>query len=154
MSLLVKVAVKQKRKEKGEDPEVQQDNLILKHQEGSSVRGEKVTSHNMDVETVAESLGAVILSIEKVPQKAIVNKEGAQNRKWTRRKTTKEVKSGSGKTVKPKLVKRQLVDVMITEGPIEKGILGEKKRKQTATVSEGHNLLTEVVLDDQHRLPQ
>ncbi|CAK8538274.1 unnamed protein product [Lathyrus sativus] len=118
------------------------------------MHGEKNTSNNVDVETVAESLGAVILSVVRVPQKTIANKDGVQKRKLTRRKTTKDVKTDGGKTVKSKLAKRQIMDVVITKGPIEEGVLGEKKRKQNAARSECYNILPEVVLDDQHRLPQ
>lgn len=50
--------------------------------------------------------------------------------------------------------KRQLVDVMITEGTIEDCLSGEKKRRHKDVNPEIPNSLPEVVLETQHLLQQ
>ncbi|CAK8539852.1 unnamed protein product [Lathyrus sativus] len=103
---------------------------------------------------MAESLGVMVLSARMACQKDIHIPVGVQKRKWTKRKNTKNAKIEVRKVVKPKFTKRKLVDVMITEGPIEVYEAGDKKRKQLVTEIEGHTKQPEVVLEDQHCLSQ
>ncbi|XP_058775391.1 uncharacterized protein LOC131649656 [Vicia villosa] len=134
-----------------DDLETQQDNQILNQQKDSGKRGEETNANPVDVETVAESLGAVALSTEKIAESKEV---GVQKRKWVRRKTTKSAKTAADSSAKPKLSKRHLVDVMVVEGSLEDYGGGDKKRKQVADTKHSLNKGPEVVLDDQHRLPQ
>ncbi|CAK8571739.1 unnamed protein product [Lathyrus sativus] len=114
--------------------------------------GDQNIPNIVDVETVTESLGAVVLSVGTTGQQDIHIHVGVQKCKWTRRENTKNMKLETSKIVKPKFTKRQLVDVMITEGPIEGCATGDKKRKQLVNEIEGHTKQSEVVLKDQHRL--
>ncbi|XP_058726827.1 uncharacterized protein LOC131598223 [Vicia villosa] len=143
-----------KGKDKGEDLEVHQTQPSP-NQQSSGHKGEKDASkNNVDVETVAETLGAVMLSTNKHSPNEAPKAGEEQLRKWTRRKPTKQSKVNSGKASKPKIGKRQLVDVMITEGPLDEYVNGDKKRKQAEVEGNHQRLETEVVLDDQHRLHQ
>ncbi|CAI8612526.1 unnamed protein product [Vicia faba] len=123
-------------KDRGEDLEVQQGIMNSTLHKGS------------------ESLGEVALTIEKAPRKETSTPGGVQKKKWTRRKTVESVKTVTRILPKPKANKRHLVDTMIVEGNLDECGVGEKKRKQTGDVSGVLNNGPELVLEDQHRLPQ
>lgn len=89
-------------------------------------------------------------NIPKTTSKA----DSFQQRKWIWRKPSKNAKATAGKVFKSKITKRQLVDVMITKGPLDDFVNGDKKRKQLMEGSEAQNNKPEVVLAGQHHLPQ
>ncbi|XP_058784267.1 uncharacterized protein LOC131659014 [Vicia villosa] len=143
-----------KGKDRSEDLEVQQVNTTPNQQAEGDKRREENTNAAVDVETVAESLGAVALSIDKSLPVATTTEGGVQKRKWIRRKPSKSLKNAGPKTTKPRSTKRQLVDVMVVEGNLEELGVGDKKRKQVAGDDKNLNIEPEVVLADQHRLHQ
>ncbi|XP_058774390.1 uncharacterized protein LOC131648672 [Vicia villosa] len=116
-----------KGKGESEDLEVQQDNHILNQQKDTGKCGEETNVNPMNVETVAEFLGAVALSTEKLAKS---NEVGVQKRKWVRRKSMKSAKTAAESSAKTKLSKRHLVDVMVVEGFLDDYGGGDKKRKQ------------------------
>jgi hypothetical protein len=54
----------------------------------------------------------------------------------------------------PELGKRQLIDVVISEGKYEDLMGSEKKRRQDIVMVDSETNEPEVVLEDQHRLAQ
>ncbi|XP_058752316.1 uncharacterized protein LOC131625473 [Vicia villosa] len=104
----------------------------------------------VDVEKVAESLGAVILSSTEQGGTGLSKEKGTQQKKWSRKKVGKKLAGDQNAKKAFEATKRQLVDVMITEGPIERIGASGKKRRQSSEADD----LPEVVLEDQHRLPQ
>ncbi|CAK8563176.1 unnamed protein product [Lathyrus sativus] len=141
-----------KRKGKCDDHEVQQANKSEIQKESNSNTTQSNQGNRVNVATVVECLGKVMLSINKVGLEAPRDNGGIQNRKWNRRKIVKNGEVAPAKTQKPNNFKRQLVDVMITEGLIEDCGVGENKQKQTEVGSDFLINQPEVVLDGQHRL--
>ncbi|CAI8584881.1 unnamed protein product [Vicia faba] len=85
--------------------------------------------NNLEIEAVAESLGAVELSkgVEKLDatsKGAIVNWK-----KWTKKQAPRKEMSGVNKKLEVEIGKRHLVDVMIIDGTREIGGKGKKKLK-------------------------
>ncbi|XP_058784594.1 uncharacterized protein LOC131659420 [Vicia villosa] len=142
-----------KGKDKEEEAEVQLITAAANNQNRENKDEEVGPKNQVDVETVAETLGAVMLSTGMNKTQASVQTEPAQ-KKWTRRKPSKTSGSTLVKASKPKITKRQLVDVMISEGPLDELVNGDKKRKQAFEGSDIPDNFPEVVLESQHRLPQ
>ncbi|XP_058733973.1 uncharacterized protein LOC131605657 [Vicia villosa] len=136
------------------EAEVQQKKSL---EEETGAEGNNITPQggkNLDIEVVAESFGAVAINTDVKKGGEHPKPSEPQRRKWIRRKSTKKHMSNKQKEKAIESSKRQLVDVMITEGTIEDCMSGEKKRRQEEAAPETTNLLPEVVLDTQHRLQQ
>jgi interleukin-1 receptor-associated kinase 1 len=108
----------------------------------------------IEVEDVAESLGAVAISTNfemgtggKIPGKS-------KGRKWVRQKSNKPVKAQNTNKLIKELGKRQLVEVTISEGTIDQVRGGDKKLKGDVVMEDCDKDAGKVVLDDQHRLEQ
>lgn len=101
-----------------------------------------------------ESFGAVAISKTFAHGSVLPKSTEAQKRKWVRKKGVKKQGSTQKKEKEIESSKRQLIDVMITEGYIEECGSGEKKRNQNLANYALLNLLPEAVLDDQHCLEQ
>lgn len=104
-----------------------------------------------DVEGVAESLGAVSISALPVLNGAEKQPKEGKGRKWVRQKGDKTRKHQSAKKVAKELGKRSLVDVLITEGPLETGWGADKRKKGDAEMEDQIESSGTVVLDVQHR---
>ncbi|XP_058746709.1 uncharacterized protein LOC131619652 [Vicia villosa] len=147
----------QKVTNKSDEAEVEQGREAIEgmgEARGGDGDPEKSKHKEVDVEKVAESLGAVALSLEGTGDGIQKKDLTLPKKKWVRRKN---IKTGNNSQGRRKLVensKRQLIDVMITEGPIEACGSGEKKRKQESTEEAQKTVLPEVVLETQHRLSQ
>jgi hypothetical protein len=103
-----------------------------------------------EVEVVAESLGAVIISTKsKIKEGTQPVKEG-KGRKWVRHKGTKPKPQKNTKVV-GKSGKRSLVDVVVTDGTMEALRGGEKKIRGDVVMEDCAASTGTVVLDDQHR---
>jgi hypothetical protein len=96
----------------------------------------------------------VVLSQNFEEDKVDATKGQNSGRKWVRQKagTRKKGKKAAKKEIE--LGKRQLVDVVISEGNPEDIIGGEKKRRQDIVMVDIATFEPEVVLDDQRRLAQ
>ncbi|XP_058754368.1 uncharacterized protein LOC131627544 [Vicia villosa] len=150
-----------KTREMGDDQEVQQAKLtgerpkeiggaVPEAKQKPEVNKEKIP----EIEKVAESFGAVALSVEETGETSRLKNTQTTRKKWIRKKGVKKIQGTQSKNGTVEHSKRQLIDVMITEGPVEACGSGEKKRRQDSTMEDQKLLLPEVVLEDQHRLSQ
>ncbi|CAI8606586.1 unnamed protein product [Vicia faba] len=143
---------KEKEKEGERDQEVQQTKKKVILSEQRVVVSQDGGGGNIEVEKVAESLGAMDISLDKQNGSSNPGTIEVQKKKWTRkkgqsRKISKEIKGlGSSKI--------QLIDVMIVDRGIEDCGSGEKKRKQGSSLEAGDDKIPEVVFEIQHRLRQ
>lgn len=94
-----------------------------------------------------ESLGTVALSIEAKGKETQSKSNTMQRRKWVRKKNTSKGAGSQGLVRSLEHSKRQLVDVMITEGPVEACGSGEKKRRHESKAEEVRQNLPEMVLE-------
>jgi hypothetical protein len=116
----------------------------------------EVEKSQSEVESVAESLGNVVIT----PQGLNQNDKGSNTKstttikptkKWVRKKGAKKGKTKENQLV-AELGKRQLVEVTISEGdPMD---LCRVEQKRRITDEKVCSQLPEGVLDDQHLLPQ
>ncbi|XP_058727213.1 uncharacterized protein LOC131598649 [Vicia villosa] len=142
-----------KDKEVEDENEVQQSKQKVLSKEINPKLSDDI-SKSADVETVAESLGEVVLS-SATPEAGNIARGGVMpKRKWVRKKGERRNKVSSKKTLEHENSKRQLVDVMIVDGSVEDCGSGEKKRRQVAESDPNLTPLPEVVLEAQHRLSQ
>ncbi|CAJ2652060.1 unnamed protein product [Trifolium pratense] len=119
---------------------------MSKDAEGDTSKQQNVQK---EVEVVAESLGAVVISAQaKIGEGTQTVKEGKE-RKWVRRKVTKPKPQKNAKTI-GKIGKRSLVDVMVTDGTMEALRGGEKKIRGDVELKDCVASTDKVVLDDQH----
>jgi hypothetical protein len=107
-----------------------------------------------EVESVAESLGTVALSNKFETGKVESTKEKGVRRKWVRHKDGAQKKGKKNMFKEPGMGKRQLIDVVISEGKYEDLMGSEKKRRQDIVMVDSETNEPEVVLEDQHRLAQ
>ncbi|XP_058749288.1 uncharacterized protein LOC131622280 [Vicia villosa] len=139
-----------KGKEKEDDIEVEQRPVLAKRsvEEGKEIENSKQNC-NLAIESVAESLGAVDIS---KPSAATgdIQQGNSKKKRWVRRKSVKKVVQEEINSRES--AKRQLIDVMITEGSLDG--CGEKKQKQEADYKPDTINGPEVVLGNQHCLPQ
>jgi hypothetical protein len=103
------------------------------------------------MEGVAESLGAVSISIVPKPVEAKNTTKGGKGRKWVRHKESKPRKSSVKKVVEKELGKRSLMDVVVAEGTLADIIREEKKKKGDTVMEDCIVSSRTVVLEDQHR---
>lgn len=136
----------QKKKELADENEVQQP----KEGGGNLEKTLELNRSNqkaVDIETVAESLGVVAISLAAPGADKSQNIMVTPKRKWVRKKGEK--RNGEipkrGKEVEKS--KRQLIDVMIVDESMEDCGSGEKKRKQDVLGGESQTPLPEVVLE-------
>ncbi|XP_058732884.1 uncharacterized protein LOC131604465 [Vicia villosa] len=156
----------------GEEGEVEQQRTMVQDEPGAKIattkkntqeiqlmesnrvqKGKEPRKTNLEIEAMAESLGAVDISNVGKGSKELSVEGKSKKRKWIRRQNTR--KATSSKTVEKEVErgKRNLVDVMIIDGTVDTCGKGEKKLKgqeEEVTTEQG----PEVVLDNQHRLPQ
>ncbi|XP_058765441.1 uncharacterized protein LOC131638928 [Vicia villosa] len=116
--------------------------------------GGKQGVDNLAIETVAESLGAVIISeadkvINQNPVETVQKKK-----KWSRRKPGKKPMGETRSKEAIERGKRQLVEVPIREVSSEEMGQINKKRRQPEVGEINQNIVPEVVLESQHRLSQ
>ncbi|MCI10306.1 hypothetical protein A2U01_0031399, partial [Trifolium medium] len=90
----------------------------------------------LGVEDVAESLGAVAISTNFVVGKTTKPQGGSKGRKWVRNKSSKPVKAQSASKLAKELGKRNLVDVVISEGNIDFIQGSDKKFKGDVVMEE------------------
>lgn len=135
--------------------EVEVEQLQVQGKEMERAELEK-TQH--EVESVAESLGNVVLSKDKAPTfdlgshtKPMAKTGPKKGRTWIRKQNPRKGKKQQEALV-AELGKRQLVDVNITEVDPMELCVGEKKKRNKGDENSSQN--QEVVLDDQHRLIQ
>ncbi|CAJ2638278.1 unnamed protein product [Trifolium pratense] len=112
-----------------------------------------------EVECVAESLGNVAISTPKMATFDIGShtkqKTSAKApRKWSRKKGARKAKEPDQTQLIADLGKRQLVEVVISEGHPEAILGGEKKRRQEVEMIDTNLTEQKVVLAGQHRLDQ
>ncbi|XP_058734335.1 uncharacterized protein LOC131606068 [Vicia villosa] len=112
-------------------------------------------STGLEIEAVAESLGAVGISNKDIAKKANHTSSPTKKKKWTRRQPNRKVGAkATKKQMALEMGKRQLVEVMIVEGNLEERGSGEKKFKSQGEITTDIPKIPEVVLDGQHRLQQ
>lgn len=135
--------------------EVEVEQLQVQGKEMERAELEK-TQH--EVESVAESLGNVVLSKDKAPTfdlgshtKPMAKTGPKKGRTWIRKQNPRKGKKQQEALV-AELGKRHLVDVNITEVDPMELCVGEKKKRNKGDENSSQN--QEVVLDDQHRLIQ
>ncbi|XP_058741861.1 uncharacterized protein LOC131614267 [Vicia villosa] len=148
-----------KNKEKEGDGEVEQkkDENGGKGKEVVQEKAAKPGVQVLEIEAVAEFLGAVDISNIGSGKNLIPKGSGARKKKWTRKSTTRKTLCRQEKKLEQEIGKRPLVDVMIIEGNVDECGSGEKKRRSEAVATNAKNeqkLIPEVVLEDQHRLTQ
>jgi hypothetical protein len=107
-----------------------------------------------EVESVAESLGTVALSQTFDMGQPDNSKGKNSGRKWTRKTARARKKSSESMQKEIELGKRQLVEVVVSEGNPEDILGGEKKRRQDIVMEDIATTEPEVVLENQHRLAQ
>ncbi|XP_058783267.1 uncharacterized protein LOC131657939 [Vicia villosa] len=144
-----------KEKEKGrEEAEVVQSRL----KETGAGEGDPPHSKRketlVDVEGVAESLEAVLLTAVDDNPMTKTDSAGTKPRKWIRKKNVKRAGNSSQSNKALEVGKRQLVEVQIMEGSVEDMGIGDRKRRQVGDKEKTQETRPEVVLVDQHRLPQ
>ncbi|XP_058749873.1 uncharacterized protein LOC131622870 [Vicia villosa] len=151
------------KKEKGGETEVEQEKGVEITDKAKAAKGSPNTHRDHDqrglkVESVAESLGAVELNSSKPPSKAGVVASISKRKTWSRKKGERKpvVKKAQGKEKEIEAMerKRQLIDVVITEGTLEDMECDDVKRKRIDVGEGGKSVEPEVVLNDQHRLHQ
>ncbi|XP_058748651.1 uncharacterized protein LOC131621633 [Vicia villosa] len=108
----------------------------------------------LEIEAVAESFGAVDISNVGTGKSGLDKVSGRKKKKWTRRQPSRKREAINTEKLEVEIGKRQLVDVMITEGEVEECGSGEKKRKGQSAMETSLQKSPEVVLDGQHRLGQ
>lgn len=106
-----------------------------------------------EVEQVAESLGTVALTTTFDPVNVSGTKKESKARKWSRKKATAPRKS-KAKSGSLELGKRQLIEVLVTDGTIDEARTVDKKHKGNIEMVDIGNINKEVVLEDQHRRSQ
>jgi interleukin-1 receptor-associated kinase 1 len=118
-----------------------------------AMEGERLTAgiDQEEMEGVAESLGAVSISIVPKPVEAKNTTKGGKGRKWVRHKESKPRKSSVKKVVEKELGKRSLMDVVVAEGTLADIIREEKKKKGDTVMEDCIVSSRTVVLEDQHR---
>lgn len=79
-----------------------------------------------------------------------MKKPQGETRKWVRQKQAQKSKAPA----KKELGKKQLVEVLISEGRHEDFLGGAKKRRQDVVMEDASASSLEVVLENQHRLAQ
>lgn len=107
-----------------------------------------------DIEGVVESLGTVAISTTFDVGVKGTNQKSVSGGTWTQQKKPRKAKNQDGGKGKKESGKRQLVEVVISEGNIEDIRGGEKKFKGDVVMEDQSNKNEEVVLVDQHRLQQ
>ncbi|CAJ2644626.1 uncharacterized protein LOC123882497 [Trifolium pratense] len=112
-----------------------------------------------EVECVAESLGNVAISTQKMATFDIGSHTKQKTpvkapRKWSRKKGARKAKEPDQTQLIADLGKRQLVEVVISEGHPEAILGGEKKRRQEVEMIDTNLTEQKVVLAGQHRLDQ
>jgi hypothetical protein len=107
-----------------------------------------------EVESVAETLGTVALSQNFEIGQHGTSKGQNSGRKWTRKKSGARKKCSKPTQKEIELGKRQLVEVVVSEGNPEDILGGEKKRRQDIVMEDIATTEPEVVLENQHRLAQ
>ncbi|XP_058771885.1 uncharacterized protein LOC131645226 [Vicia villosa] len=146
-----------KSKEQIEEAEVQQNQgakeVGAEREDGT---GSAMASKQkaVEIDKAVESFGAVDLSIEGVGEGNQSKGSSVQKRKWVRKKPSRKGTSPQNKSKILETSKRQLVEVMITEGTIDACGSGDKKRKQESKEEGIKQTVPEVVLETQHRLHQ
>ncbi|XP_058746134.1 uncharacterized protein LOC131619008 [Vicia villosa] len=108
-----------KGKEKDDEAEVEQQPVReITNTEGKKEAEGAKQICNLAMESVAESLGAV--DISKLTLNTRISQQGiTKKKKWTRRKSVKKVIQEKIKNKEAESSKRQLIEVMITEGSLE-----------------------------------
>lgn len=107
-----------------------------------------------EVEGVAESLGTVAISIVFKEGFGDQSKKAGKGRKWERQQGCRNTKTQKGKKGALELGKRQLVEVVISEGNLE-DIRGDyKKIKGDVDKVDSNDKNEEVVLAAQHHQVQ
>ncbi|CAK8574984.1 unnamed protein product [Lathyrus sativus] len=81
------------------------------------------------IEVVAESLGAIDISNMRNEKTSTIKGKTTKRKKWTRQKRTMKGYDNCTKNLEVETGKRQLVEVMVTEGEIEECESIDKKRK-------------------------
>lgn len=126
--------------------------------QGKEMERAELEKAQHEVESVAESLGNVVLSKDKAPTfdlgshtKPMAKTGPKKGRTWIRKQNPRKGKKQQEALV-AELGKRQLVDVNITEVDPMELCVGEKKKRNKGDENSSQN--QEVVLDDQHRLIQ
>lgn len=126
--------------------------------QGKEMERAELEKAQHEVESVAESLGNVVLSKDKAPTfdlgshtKPMAKTGPKKGRTWIRKQNPRKGKKQQEALV-AELGKRHLVDVNITEVDPMELCVGEKKKRNKGDENSSQN--QEVVLDDQHRLIQ
>ncbi|CAJ2671908.1 unnamed protein product [Trifolium pratense] len=119
------------------------------HNEAMEGVVEKVGSVHKDVEGVAESLGAVTISI--VPISVEDKQSSKAKKKWVRHKVSKPRNKQPAKLAEKKGGKRSLVEARATEDTLADMLRREKKKKGDVEVEDYTVSSRLVVLEDQHR---
>lgn len=101
---------------------------------------------------MTETLGSFDLTPKAHSAESGGKSSCGKQRKWSEQKVTKPKGGSSQEKTSKSLGKRQLVDVLISEGNPEDFKFKEKKRQFVAMDIEKPE--PEVVLEDQHRLKQ
>ncbi|XP_058746072.1 uncharacterized protein LOC131618942 [Vicia villosa] len=146
-----------KNKEKEGEGEVEQKEATEPWKKNKEVIQDKVENTGkqvLEIEAVAESLGAFDISNAGNGKAITLKGSCARKKKWTRKSVTRKAPSSQVKKLETEIGKRPLVDVMIVEGDVGECGSGEKKRKSQLESNECPVTEPEVVLETQHRLPQ
>ncbi|XP_058776541.1 uncharacterized protein LOC131650847 [Vicia villosa] len=108
----------------------------------------------LEIEAMAESLGAVDISKVGKEDKATKKMGVGKRKKWIRKTGARKNNSALSKKMEVEMGKRNLIDVMVIDGTIEGRGSGEKKLKADEAPIVKSSQGPEVVLEVQHRLQQ
>lgn len=95
----------------------------------SKQKGKENGKTSLEIEAMAESLGAVDISQVGKNSKVVEGEGKTKRRKWTRRQFTRKVSTPKAVEKEIECGKRNLVDVMVIDGTMNSLGTGEKKLK-------------------------
>ncbi|XP_058782243.1 uncharacterized protein LOC131656565 [Vicia villosa] len=151
-----------KGKDKGGEEVEQQHGGNGSSKETQEVQKKDKVDNMREIESVAESLGAVEISNkinlssgkQRVETDTVEGDSIPKKRKWIRKKPVKKVGPVCVVEKGGESGKRQLFEIPITKGSVEEMGQVIKKRKQPVAVEGSASQKQEVVLEDQHCLTQ
>lgn len=108
----------------------------------------------LEIEAMAKFLRAINISNIGKDGKAAKKVEAGKRKKWTRKMGARKNTSAMSKKVEVEMEKRNLINIMVIDGTVERGGSGEKKLKALQDPIVQRLPIPEVVLESQHCLHQ
>ncbi|KAL5053828.1 hypothetical protein RYX36_034510 [Vicia faba] len=100
-----------------------------KHDEALKTKDTQIGNKILEIEVVAESLGAINISNVGKGKGVTPKASNVKRKKWTRRHEVRKANPSQDNKLEINIGKRHLVDVMIIEGTLEGCESGDKKRR-------------------------